>query len=264
VPLSYDLDTIGPIARTVGDVALLNSVITGRPTPRSAALQGLRIGIPRPVYWDGLDSEVAEVMESGLTKLRESGVVFVDVDTSAINELAARVFGVLLNAGFQDDLAAFLGKNAPDIAASQVIAGILSKDVAAVFELMRGHEIPPELLVQARGPLRDELRRQYVQMFQSNGIAAIAFPTEPIVAPLITAEGDFGDDAASAMILVRNTLPTCAIGAPGLSLPAGLSAAGLPVGIELDGLPDEDEKLLSIGLAVEKVLGRIRGPPHGS
>jgi Asp-tRNA(Asn)/Glu-tRNA(Gln) amidotransferase A subunit family amidase len=105
-------------------------------------------------------------------------------------------------------------------------------------------------------------------MFHTCDISAIAFPTEPLVAPVIKAGGDEfedqvevnGNPVSKIEILIRNTRLTCALGAPGLSMPAGLTTKGLPVGLELDGLPGNDEALLGLGLSVEATLGRLPAP----
>jgi mandelamide amidase len=94
-------------------------------------------------------------------------------------------------------------------------------------------------------------------------VKAIAFPTEPLVAPKIQLGGDRYDTEIEVggkivgrmSVLIRNTRATGGIGAPGLSIPVGLSTDGLPVGLELDGFPGQDTHLLDIGLAVEQALG---------
>jgi mandelamide amidase len=60
--------------------------------------------------------------------------------------------------------------------------------------------------------------------------------------------------------LARNVDPGSNAGLPGLSVPASLSASGLPVGLEIDGLPGADRKILAIGLTLEAILGRLPGP----
>ena len=60
--------------------------------------------------------------------------------------------------------------------------------------------------------------------------------------------------------LARNVDPGSNAGLPGLSVPAGVSPEGLPVGLEIDGLPGEDRKVLAIGVMIEGVLGRIAPP----
>jgi mandelamide amidase len=65
---------------------------------------------------------------------------------------------------------------------------------------------------------------------------------------------------SKVMTLIRNTHVTAGLGVPGISLPAGLSTQGLPVGLELDGLAGHDSELLGIGIAVERVLGPLPPP----
>jgi len=79
LPLSHTLDTVGSFGRTVTDVALLDSVLTGTPTPAQATLAGLRVGVPA-VLWSGLESQVDAVVQDARTRLVGAGVVFIDVD----------------------------------------------------------------------------------------------------------------------------------------------------------------------------------------
>ena len=89
-----------------------------------------------------------------------------------------------------------------------------------------------------------------------------------MTAPLIPADGDAFDDEVvvggrsvnKVGVLIRNTAMTGAIGAPGVSIPAGLTAAGLPVGLELDGLAGRDAALLGLALAAEGALGPTPPP----
>jgi mandelamide amidase len=62
------------------------------------------------------------------------------------------------------------------------------------------------------------------------------------------------------LAVIRNTHVTAALGAPGLTIPAGLTQQGLPVGLELDGLPDQDDVLLGIGVALEGALESLPLP----
>src|SRR6185369_16148616 len=79
VPISHTRDTVGPMGRTVGDVALLDAIITTEPPIFAAAsLSGLRIGIPA-LFWAGLDPQVAEVMSQARARLTSAGVTFVEV-----------------------------------------------------------------------------------------------------------------------------------------------------------------------------------------
>jgi indoleacetamide hydrolase len=272
IPLALDLDTIGPIARTVADVALLNAVITGRALPAPRPLKGVHIGIPRAFFWEDVDTDVAKVMDGALARLRDAGVMFVDFDVKQLHELAAQVFGTLIGVGGRDDLAAFLAKNAPGITMEDVIAGISTKTLKTRLERGRTATFASGVVEQARTVQRANIVRLYEAIFQTHGFSAIAYPTEPVPAPLINVNGDTDKDVleinskkfAEGSVLARNTTMTCALGAPGLTIPAGLTSQGLPVGMELSGLAGEDEKLLGLGMAVEAIVGRLPPPPRVS
>jgi indoleacetamide hydrolase len=268
VPLALDLDTAGPMARCVADVALMYAAVTGSGLPQPAALDRIRIGLPRQHYWEALDPEVQRVAREAVAQLREAGVTFVEVDVGGYIGEADTVFWTLLNGGMRDDLRHYFQRHNMKLRSEAVIEAIASKDTRRLFALAAEADVPAELLVEARGAARTRIAQIYQAMFHSYGISAIAFPTEPLVAPVIKAGGDEFEDqleingkpVSKIEILIRNTRLTCALGAPGLSLPAGLTANGLPVGLELDGLPGNDEALLGLGLSVEATLGRLPAP----
>ena len=86
-PLSSTLDTAGPMARTVEDLALLDAVITGEPMiSEPAPLRGVRIGIPRAHYYECLDADVERVSTEALAKLRDAGAVLVEMDVPGLTE----------------------------------------------------------------------------------------------------------------------------------------------------------------------------------
>src|SRR5438552_2270665 len=88
MPLTSVFDTIGPHARTVGDLALFDSVVTSDGSPlRPVALRGVRLGVSRLHYFADLDPEVARVAEEALTKLRDAGVVLVEADVPDVTRL---------------------------------------------------------------------------------------------------------------------------------------------------------------------------------
>jgi indoleacetamide hydrolase len=268
VPLALDLDTAGPMARCVADVALMHAALTGHGLSQPAALDRIRIGIPRQHYWEALDPEVERVAREAIALLREAGVTFVEVDASAYIQEADTVFWTLLNVGIRDDLRHYFQRYNMKFQSEAVIEAIASKDTRRLFALACEADVPAERMVEARGAVRTRVAQIYETMFRTYGISAIAFPTEPLVAPLIKAGGDEFEDQVDVNgkpvskidILIRNTRLTCALGAPGLSMPAGLTTNGLPVGLELDGLPGNDGALLGLGLSVEATLGRLPAP----
>ena len=81
VPLAHTRDTAGPMARSVADLVLLDSVITGENAPLSpAALKGVRLGVPRSYFYKDMDSTLAPVIENALATLRKSGCVLVEAE----------------------------------------------------------------------------------------------------------------------------------------------------------------------------------------
>jgi len=114
-----------------------------------------------------------------------------------------------------------------------------------------------------------ETSRRYAELYASHGVAAIAYPTIPLVATPIRARGPMepvgelltinGVTIAEGLVIARNLFIAPRLGAPALNIPAGLSN-GLPVGLQLDALPGHDSELLGLGIAVERVFGRIPAP----
>jgi indoleacetamide hydrolase len=268
VPLALDLDTAGPMARCVADVALMHAAVTGDALPQPVRLDRIRVGIPRRHYWEELDPEVERVTQEAVERLREQGVTFVEVDAGAYLEEADAVFWTFINVGLRDDLRDYLQRNNMALQAEAVIDAIASKDTRRLFALAREADVAAELVTQSRGAARARIVQAYEAMFRAHDISAVAFPTEALGPPFIKAGGDEFEDEVEVNgkpvnkveILIRNTRLTCALGAPGLSLPAGLTAQGLPVGFELDGLPGNDMALLGLGLSVEATLGRLPAP----
>jgi indoleacetamide hydrolase len=268
LPLALDLDTVGPMARTVADVALLHSAITGKPSLPARDLSTVRIGVPRSPYWEGIDAEVARVAEDALLRLRAAGATLVDIDASSYYPLASEVYGTLVNHGLKEDLGPYLRLIGSKLGVEDIVAAIASQDTKAMFERARAMTFSELQMREARNDLRRKIEAAYRSLLESNGLVAIVFPTQPMAAPLINSSGDTtadeieinGKPVNKGLIFIRNTHVTCALGTPGLSLPAGLTAQGLPVGLELDGLAGRDSELLALGMAVEQAWPKVPEP----
>ena len=107
---------------------------------------------------------------------------------------------------------------------------------------------------------RPALQQAYARYFEANAVEAVVFPTTPLPARPI--EGSLetielnGSQQPTFNTYIRNTDPASNAGIPGLTIPAGRSTHGLPIGIEIDGPAGSDSRLLAIGLALEAVLAR--------
>jgi mandelamide amidase len=105
---------------------------------------------------------------------------------------------------------------------------------------------------------RPALLKQFADTFDKYGIEALISPTTPAVA---VAQGPEASSLPTFLLFIRNTDPGSNAGIPGLTIPAGLGpSTGLPVGLSLDGPRGSDERLLTLGMAIEKVLGRTPPP----
>ena len=112
---------------------------------------------------------------------------------------------------------------------------------------------------------RVRLQAAYADYFSGNRLDAMIFPTAILPArPIgddLTVELN-GEQVPTFFTFIRNTDPGSNAAIPGISLPAGLTAQGLPVGIELDSPAGSDRRLLAIAAAIEPLLPRLPPPPE--
>jgi len=267
-PIAHSRDTVGPMAQTVADVALLDSVISGGKMPVPAPLSGVRLGVYRGYFFKDLDADTRAVTEAALEKLRRVGVTIVDVDMPDLQKANDAVsFPVALYEAY-DDLKAYLAKYQTGVTVEQVAAQIASRDVKGTYAgLVLPRKLPtPNGMLDAApvyaAAMRDgrpALLKVFTDVFQRHRIDALIGPTTPAVA---ATQGPDASSFPTFLLFIRNTDPGSNAGIPGLTIPAGLgSSTGLPVGISLDGPRDSDQRLLAIGMAIERILGRT--PPPG-
>jgi len=266
VPVSHTRDTIGPMGRSVADVALLDAVITGTPLASALPVKGLRIGVPAS-FWAGLDGEVARVCAEARAALASAGVVFVDVDTVGLAALNDKVsFQVALHEPIADIPAYLAATGVRGITVADIAAQVASPDVKGAFDAILADAFGAayEAAIKVHRP---QMQALYASYFRDNTLDAMMFPTTILPAsPIDAVNGSSkvsingGPPADTFASFIRNTDPGSNAGIPGLSMPAGLTATGLPVGLELDGPVGSDARLLGIALTFESVLGRVRPP----
>jgi len=254
MPLSQSLDTVGPLARTVEDCALLLGLMAGAdpedptassaPVPNytaatTASLKGLRIGVPTAFYVDDLDKDVAKVLDETIAVLKREGADIVKVELPDQRQLTAACQLVLAT-----EAAAYHKRwliERPQDYGPQVL-----------MRLQNGLSIPGVLYLEAmrwRGPALS------AHSAATSGVDAVLAPVAPVAAPTI-AESDVGNSPnAEAVIqrLTRFTRPINYLGLPSLSIPTGFSAKGLPIGMQLIGRSFGEETLLTIGAAFQRI-----------
>ena len=264
VPLSHTRDTAGPMARSVEDCVLLDGVVTGAAAPKAASLSGLKLGVPREYFWNPLDGELARLLEAALARLKDAGVVMVEADIPDVGALdGAASFPIALYEA-ATDLAAYLAAHGSRLDFAGLAAKAASPDVHGILGSQTGKDAMPEAVYrEALAKHRVALQEAYRAYFARHGVAGVVFPTTPLPAAPIGEDENVtmnGAPVPTFMTYIRNTDPGSVAGLPGLSLPAGCTAAGLPVGIEIDAPAGADAQLLAIGGALEQILPRIPAP----
>lgn len=266
-PISHTRDTAGPMALAMADVELLDRVIAGGARTRPAALKGLRLGLAKELV-GGLDADTQAVFETTLARLRDAGVVLVELSAPTLPELNGQVSFPIAMWEAHDDMVAYLARWKTGVTIQQLAAGAASPDVKGTYEALvipRKLPGPDNTLVDTKPAYdaamktgRPALQALYRSLFKTHRIEALLFPTVPHVAMAANAESS---SVPTFMGVIRNTDPGSNAGLPGLQLPAGLGPASrLPVGIELDGPAGSDRRLIAIGLALEGLLGRLPPP----
>jgi indoleacetamide hydrolase len=269
VPLSPSLDTAGPMARSVADLALLDTVMSGQ---RSAAprdsLAGLRIGIASEYFEEGVSPDVSEVFASAIDRLAEFGADIVRIRLPDLDRLVDGVAASLIHFEAARALPDYLETYATDFSLLD-IAAAAGDDIREIL-IDRLVKTAPNRVSEAayKGAL-DRRRKVSVLLrttFREYTLDLLAYPTTRVAAPLIGDrlvspapdfdENGFRLDARTAF--GRNVAPTAIACMPSLVLPARAGLSRLPVGIEFAAPEGEDATLLAIGFALESALESAR------
>jgi mandelamide amidase len=266
VPISPLFDQVGPHARTVGDLALFDSVVTGDWSPLSATeLKGTKLGVGRNYWFTGLDGEVERVTSEAWKKLEAAGAEIVEAD---VPELARLIESTTIPVQLHDVRFA-LAKYLQDYGAGVTFDELISKassDIRRDFrDLLPGgklfvSEVEYQVVRHQHLPKLKEVYRQY---FARTGAAAIVFPATMIPPPLIGEDVEVpigGKKIAFETAVARNIAPGSTAGLPGLVLAAGMTSGGLPIALEFDSQAGSDRSLLALGLSLERVLGTVPAP----
>jgi aspartyl-tRNA(Asn)/glutamyl-tRNA(Gln) amidotransferase subunit A len=257
VPLAPSLDTVGPMARCVRDVALVLQAIAGHDPddPWSvdvpvgdyaahldAGVAGIRVGVPSAHAFDGCAPEVAAAVERAIATLVSLGARRVEVDGGALGVWwLASMNVVLAEAG--DFHRERYAARAADF--GEDVRGILT----AALEL-------PASQYVAAARLRDALRRGEAEERLFTAADVVLMPATLVVAPRV-ADIAPGDPLGS---LTHNTAPFNLAGLPALSVPCGVTSAGLPVGLQIVGRHWDEATILRVAAAYEAARGVMPRP----
>ncbi|WGY73464.1 indoleacetamide hydrolase [Burkholderia cepacia] len=269
-PISRTRDTVGPMARSVEDIALLDAILAGdsaslAPPVRSGA-RPVRLAIPRTTFWRGLAPDVDAVAQAALAKLEQAGFECVDIDLNDYPGFFDDEPAVIAMYEFHASMHAYLVENGYDLSVDDIVANVGSPDVARIARHITGPDGIGETAYRTALDRRTRSRAAYRQCLADSGADALAFPATIATACPIPS-GDTmihnGETVSVFQTYTRNTEPGSNAGVPGMTVPAGLTAAGLPVGLALDGAAGTDRELIAVALQVERVLGRLPAPDDG-
>ena len=281
VAFASSLDQAGPIARTVRDAAIMlrsmagadpkDSTCADSPVPdyeaavgRSA--RGLTIGVPREYRMDGMSGEIEALWTRGAEWLRAAGARIVDVSLPH-TRYALPAYYIVAPAEASSNLARYdgvrYGLREPGADITDLYENTRAKGFGA--EVRRRLMIGTYVLsagyydayyVRAQ-KIRTLIKRDFETVFAA-GVDAILTPATPSAAFGIGEKG-----SADPVEMYLNDVFTVTVnmaGLPGLAAPAGLSAEGLPLALQLIGRPFDEETLFTLGEAIEQSAGRMRLP----
>jgi aspartyl-tRNA(Asn)/glutamyl-tRNA(Gln) amidotransferase subunit A len=261
MPLSFTLDTVGPLTRSAEDCSLILAEIAGAdpldPTTAGAPAwdvsktrrpaADLTVGIPSAFYTDDLDADVAKAFDDTVATLRRLGIRTVPVrlpDQTAVSAAALVVLAVEATSLHAPWLRTRADDYSPQVRAR--LENGLAYGAVEYLEALRW-----------RGPALA------AHLAAIGDVDAVITPASKSAAPTIVETDVGGGPGAEAAIIAitRFMRPVNYLGLPGLVVPAGWSAGGLPIGMQLIGRPFGDETLIALGAAFQAATDHHRKVP---
>jgi aspartyl-tRNA(Asn)/glutamyl-tRNA(Gln) amidotransferase subunit A len=282
VAFASSLDQAGPFARTVRDCAILLRSMAGhdpkdttsvdRPVPDyeksvGASIKGKRIGIPKEYRMPGMAPEIEKLWQDGAQWLKDAGAELVDISLP-MTKYALPAYYIVAPAEASSNLARYDGV--------RYGLRVPGRDIVDMYEHTRaagfGKEVRRRIMIgtyvlsagyydayylQAQ-KVRTLIKRDFEECFD-DGIDAILTPATPSAAFAIGEKG-----AADPIEMYLNDVFTVTVnmaGLPGIAVPGGLDAQGLPLGLQLIGKPFDEESLFALGAVIEQAAGHF-SPTH--
>lgn len=276
VAFASSLDQVGPLCRDVTDCAVMMNVIGGHDPRDSTSVQrelpdftssltgdvkGMRIGVPREYFVEGLDPEVEGAVKNGIHLLRDSGAEIVDVSLPH-TEYCVAVYYLIAPAEASSNLARYDG----------VHYGIRSESAESLVQMYKdtrsagfGAEVKRRILIgtyalssgyydayyKKASQVRTMILHDFKEAFKV--CDAIISPVTPTPAWKM---GENADDPLAVYLSDILTISANLAGIPGMSVPGGFSRDGLPIGIQLQGPHFREDILFRVAYALEKGLGK--------
>lgn len=279
VAFASSLDQAGPIARDVRDAAILlksmasvddrDTTSVDLPVPDYEAaigqsIKGMKIGIPREYRLDGMPEEIEALWKRGIDWMRDAGAEIVDISLPH-TKYALPAYYIVAPAEASSNLARYDGV--------RYGLRVPGKDIADMYEQTRaagfGREVKRRIMIGTyvlsagyydayylkAQKVRTLIKRDFEQVFDQ-GVDAILTPATPSAAFGI-ADQEMASDPVKMYLNDIFTVTVNMAGLPGIAVPAGLDAKGLPLGLQLIGKPFEEETLFRTAHVIEQAAGRF-------
>jgi aspartyl-tRNA(Asn)/glutamyl-tRNA(Gln) amidotransferase subunit A len=258
VPLSWSLDHIGPMTRTVTDAALVLQAIAGYdsqdpgsvdlPVPEyvtdiAASTSALRLGILKDYFCDNLHPDIEAAMQSALSVLKSL--------TRSLHEVAPLATDATY-ASVMKPYVAILAAEAYEFHKDYIAKSPELYQVPTLKRLRAGADVTMSTYIQSRRQL-EQIRHAVARRFDD--LDFLITPTTP-VPPFKIAELSDPDTARPMELqMLHNTRPINMLGLPTISVPCGFTAARLPIGLQISGRPGAEAGVLRLAHAYERAAG---------
>ncbi len=278
VAFASSLDQAGPFAKTVRDAAILLRSMAGHdpkdttcadlPVPDYEAaigksVKGLRIGVPKEYRLDGMPAEIEALWEQGKAWLKAAGAELVDISLPH-TKYALPAYYIVAPAEASSNLARYDGVRYGLRAEGRDITGMYEATRAAGFGAEVRRRVMIGTYVLSAGyydayylraqKLRTLIKRDFEEAFKA-GVHAMLTPATPSAAFGLGEK--VGADPIEMYLNDVFTVTVNMAGLPGIAVPAGLDAQGLPLGLQLIGRPFDEETLFALGQVIEQAAGRF-------
>jgi aspartyl-tRNA(Asn)/glutamyl-tRNA(Gln) amidotransferase subunit A len=274
VAFASSLDQPGSFGRTVADTAILLRSMAGHdpkdstsanvPVPDYEAactrsVKGLRIGVPREYRMDGMPEDIERLWQQGVAWLRDAGAEVVDVSLPH-TKYGLTTYYIVAPAEASSNLARYDGvrfglrEDGADLRdlyertrAAGFGAEVRRRILIGTYVLSAGYYDAYYLKAQK---VRALILKDFTDVFGQ--VDALLTPTAPSAA---FAQGENMDDPIKMYLNDAFTIPASMAGVPGMSVPAGLDANGLPLGLQVIGKPFDEETVFAVCAAIERAAG---------
>jgi len=271
VAFASSLDQIGPLTRDVADSAMMMNGIAGYDKRDSTSvqqelpdftaslsegLQGMKVGIPKEYFGDGLDPEVAKVVEDGIAILRDAGAETVEVSLPH-TEYCVAVYYLIASAEASSNLARYDG----------AVYGYRDQDAESLIDMYRetrskgfGDEVKRRILIGTYALSSGYYDAYYKKASQVrtlilNDFRKVYESCDLVISPVTPTpawkRGSHADDPLALYLSDILTISANLAGIPGMSVPGGFSGDGLPIGIQLQGPHFREDTLFKAAYNLE-------------